>query len=170
MILRRPVFSGPYQLFHGPSFLGAESFAGYVVMSQKPDVYHMRQEEAHFQWEEDIQSMIGHPLQRGGAVAGALLLSCPQPNFFLPRQQRLIQSYVHLAALAFSRCEFYSPQSIHLQEMPAGEKQAKHVQTLKHRILWEMKKSQTACYSVAQRYVLQQVENELLTSMTRQKD
>src|SRR5207245_2382974 len=91
-------------------FLGAESLAGYVVMSGRLLAVQSPEEGQSLfptRWVPGEQSAAAYPILRGGRVAGALLFSCAQPHYFLPPRLTLVHNYAELIALAFEQGEFY---------------------------------------------------------------
>jgi hypothetical protein len=69
-------------------------------------------------------------------VAGCLLLSSTQPEYFLPQARRvLIQSYANLLALAFEPEEFYPFDRIELALIPPLEVQRSYLAGVRQRTL-----------------------------------
>lgn len=101
--------------------LGSESLAGYVVATERPMVIQSREERqilfpVHWTpWEE---SAMACPLLRSGRVAGCMLVSSIQPDYFVPERQTVIEHYSRLIALALESDEFYSFDMIELFPMP----------------------------------------------------
>src|SRR5579863_7218793 len=102
-------------------FLGAESLAGYaVIMGQSVAIQTHAEGQSRFpaRWVEREESAAAHPIRRAGRIAGCLLFSCTQPNYFLPFRLALIESYTELMVLAFEREAFYEVEQIELGIMP----------------------------------------------------
>ena len=145
--------------------LGAESLAGYVVTTCRPAaIQNIPQDRsplpAH-QVEFEL-SAAAHPILFTGRIAGCLLISSTQVNFFLsPSRLSLIQRYADLVALAFETEDFYEPQDIELQMMPSHEVQKNYFANFRQRVTQVMK-----TYPVhnlqAEQMVWQQLEEELL--------
>src|SRR5204863_62361 len=86
-------------------FLGAESLAGYVVTSCRPDLVQNYGRE-HYQlpasWAEHELSATAIPIMYTNRIAGCVLVSSAQPDFFNSSSRRtLIADYTQLIALAF---------------------------------------------------------------------
>ncbi len=150
-------------------FLGIESLAGYTAT-----IGHLlttdRDEQAapwpaHWlQWEE---SAIACPLIQGERIAGCLLASSTQPNYFTPVRQALFQKYAELLLLAFLPEDFYVLADLKLQLMPSLEIQQVRLSLARHRVsallLEAVHKQQPITIEEAEQMVLQQIEEELLT-------
>jgi hypothetical protein len=149
-------------------FLGAESLAGYAVSSCHPRVIQNREEQqgvlpAHWvQWE---RSAAAYPIFRSDRVAGCLLVSCTQPDYFTPARQKLIQQYSELLVLVFEAHEFYSMNDINLHVLPYYRLQAKYLANFRQRVsdvmMEELRKGHTIDLRQAELFVWQQVEQEL---------
>src|SRR5207249_8249585 len=90
-------------------FLGAQSFAGYIVSTGRLLVIETREERQNLfpaVWLPGELSAAGCPIRRGNRVAGCLLFSCTQPHYFAPSRLVLIQNYADAIALAFEPDEF----------------------------------------------------------------
>ena len=150
-------------------FLGAESLAGYVVASGRPLAIQTRSEWQYLfpaHWISGEESAAAHPIIRAGRIAGCLLVSCSQPNFFLPSRLDLMQSYAHLLVLAFMQEEFYEFERIALKIMPSYERQKVILSTIRQRMSDMMKqaasKQQPLNMKEAEQMIWQQLEEELL--------
>jgi citrate lyase synthetase len=101
-----------------------------------------------------------------GNVAGCVLVSSTQPNYFLQSQQTLIQSYADLIALAFEPDEFYDTRHIELGLVPFQEVQRSYLsgfrQRLNETMLQATKIQQPLTIFQAEQIVWQQFEEELL--------
>jgi hypothetical protein len=101
-----------------------------------------------------------------GKVAGSLLVSSTQPNYFLLLQQTLIQDYADLIALAFRSEEFYETQQIALGLVPLQEVQQAYFSVFRQRLsetLVQAARQQQALTVIqAEQLVWQQFEEELL--------
>ena len=150
-------------------FLGEESLAGYVVTHCHQRVLQNRAEgqgifSAHWvEWEEGAAA---YPILRSGNIAGCLLVSCTQPNFFLPSRCLLIERYAELMTLVFEPEEFYDIQQINLAFMPHYRTQEQYLQGFQQRVsqvmLQAMRERQALSYIEAQQLVWKQLEEELL--------
>ncbi len=118
----------PYSLF-----LGAESLAGYVVSSCHPRVIQNSEENqgvlpAH--WVEWERSAAAYPIFRSDRVAGCLLVSCTQPDYFTPARQKLLLQYAELLVMVFEPHEFYDINLINLHVLPYYRVQEKYLVNL----------------------------------------
>ncbi|GCF09407.1 GAF domain-containing protein [Dictyobacter arantiisoli] len=111
-------------------FLGAESLAGNVVTLFRPGVVQNLEKEqnlvpaARTAYEKSVAI---YPILYGGRVAGALLVSSVEFDYFLSSARtNLIQQYADLIALAFEPEDFYAPEEIALCVMPSQQEQEKH--------------------------------------------
>ena len=153
----------PYALF-----LGAESLAGYVVSSCHPRVIQNSQEQqgvlpAH--WVEWEKSAAAYPIFRADRVAGCLLISCTQPDYFTPVRQKLLQQYAELLVMVFEPHEFYDLQLINLHVLPYYLVQKKHMSNFRQRVSnlmrERLRQGGTIDLREAELLVWQQVEREL---------
>lgn len=164
-------------LEHRAMFLGTESVAGHVVASGHSEAV---QDLAHtilipaYQSEYEVSAMAS-PILYANRVAGCLLFSSTQLNYFLPQaRQSLILGYTRTIALAFEPEEFYLPERIELRMMPphhvqrrlfAGFQQRVHTIT---RDAFNTERPLT--YPQAEQVAWQQIEEELIrmaTNVTR---
>jgi transcriptional regulator with XRE-family HTH domain len=149
--------------------LGAESLAGHSVSLGHPVVNQDLSENQslspgyHGLWEE---SAAATPIMFEGNIAGCVLVSSTQPNYFLQSRQTLIQSYADLIALAFEPDEFYDPRHIELGLVPFQEVQRSYLsgfrQRLNETMLQATKIQQPLTIFQAEQIVWQQFEEELL--------
>lgn len=104
-------------------FLGIESLAGYAVSVGHLLAVQSRAEQTQVsvRWEEWEESAAASPILLGGRVAGCLIVSSTQPDYFLEFRQKLIAQYTELLTLAFRSEEFYAYQDIEFSLMPSQE-------------------------------------------------
>jgi hypothetical protein len=154
-------------------FLGIESLAGYttttghMLMTSRSD--QTARWPAHWLlWEE---SAIACPLIQGERVAGCLLASSTQPDYFLPFRQALFQKYTELLLLAFAPEAFYAIRDLMLQPMPSLAVQRaslslarQHVSTI---LLEAAKERHPITITEAEQMVWQQIEEELLAHIAQ---
>jgi hypothetical protein len=153
----------PYSLF-----LGAESLAGYVVGSCHQRVIQNSEEQqgvlpAHWvQWE---RSAAAYPIFRSDRIAGCLLASCTQPDYFTPGRQKLLQQYAELLVMVFEPQEFYEFQRINLHVMPYYLLQEKYIASFRQRVSSlmreELRRGRSLSLKEAEVLVWQMVEQEL---------
>ena len=151
-------------------FLGAESLCGYVVTLCRPAANQNVDDEQNLIPAHKVpyeKSAAVHPILFAGRIAGCLLVSSTQYNYFLPQARlALIEDYANLLALAFEPEEFYEPYEIELRVMPHQEIQKKHFANFRQRVANTMMEGAINKRPVnnleAERLVWQQLEEELL--------
>ncbi|HZU00087.1 MAG TPA: GAF domain-containing protein [Ktedonobacteraceae bacterium] len=146
-------------------FLGAESLAGKAVETRRP--YEV----------EDIRSYTGllpiHrtkyevsaavcPILRTGAVAGCLLFSSTQPDFFTRERVKLIEKYAHLALEAFDPQDFYPPERIELRWMPTAEEQEPMIRLIPKQVMDLLRTGQITNRTLAEHEVIHRTEENLI--------
>jgi GAF domain-containing protein len=146
-------------------FLGAESLAGYVVANCRQAAIDDLRANATFlpayQLEHEV-SALADPILYTNHVAGCLLLSSTQPNYFHSESRRaLVSDYAQLIALAFSPEQFVPPERIDLRLMPPLKTQRELFATFTQRVITEMK-SLDITRAEAEQIVWQQFEEELI--------
>jgi hypothetical protein len=160
----------PGDLEHESMLLGAESLAGYVVSHCRPEaIDDLREPHAllpAYQTEYEI-SAAAHPIMYTNRVAGCLLVSSTQPNYFdSPSRMALIADYAQLIALAFLTEQFYPLEWIELQIMPSLAVQRQKFVTLQARIKQLLQEafasSRLLRREEAEQLAWQQIEEELL--------
>lgn len=149
--------------------LGAESLAGHAVTLGHPVANQNLSESKslspgyHGIWEE---SAAAAPIMFEGTVAGCLLVSSTQPNYFLPSRQALVESYADLVALAFEPEEFFESKHIELGLVPFQEVQQEYLSGFRQRLTETMmqaaKNNHPLTIDQAEQVVWQQFEKELL--------
>ena len=154
--------------------LGAESLAGYVTSScrleQVGDLRLNRTFLPAYQEEHEI-SAIACPIMRACRVAGCLLFSSTQPDYFVSETYlELVKAYTRLISLAFDASDFYNPDLIDLHIMPPLEVQQVHISSFRQHVLKLMQESsngtQRLASAQAEQLVWQQFE-ELLLNLPR---
>jgi len=151
-------------------FLGAESLCGFVVTVCRP---------AANQNVDDPQNLIPahkveyeksaavYPILYAGRIAGCLLVSSTQHNYFLSLARlALIEQYANLLALAFEPEDFFEPGSIELRMMPDQQIQKKYFADFRVRVATTMIDAASNKRPVnniqAEEMVWQQLEKDLL--------
>lgn len=149
-------------------FLGAESLAGYVVGSCHPRIIQNSNEHrgivpAH--WVEWERSAAAYPIFRANKVAGCLLVSCAEPNYFTPAREKLIQRYAELLVLIFEPHEFYDLHLVNLRVLPYYRVQEEYLSGFRQRVSElmtnELRNGRAIDLRQAEALVWQQVEKEL---------
>lgn len=151
-------------------FLGAESLAGYAATSCHPAAIQNLEEEdtllpAH-QIEGELSAAV-YPILYVGRIAGCLIVSSTQTNYFLAQSRlTLIQHYADLMALAFDAEDFYEPDDIQLHIMPSHEVQKAHFANFRQRIAQAMRQAANMGQPIsnveAELLVWQQLEEEFI--------
>ena len=154
---------------HETLLLGAESLAGYAVLSchlitiddlLAPD---NRTPASLGLWEK---SAAAAPIIFEGRLAGSLVVSSTQVGYFSPSLQQLVESYADLITLALDQEQFYDSTRIRLGLFPPPEVQQTHIADFPQRLLGFVKtaaeQQQHISASQAEQLVWQQIEEELL--------
>ena len=151
-------------------FLGAESLAGYVVISCRPDLVQNFGRE-HYQlpasWAEHELSATAIPIMYTNRIAGCVLVSSAQPDFFNSSSRRtLIADYTQLIALAFKPEQFYPPEWIELQVLPSFDEQRGLLASFRDRVIALMTEAanqgQPLTRTQAEQLVWQHLEEQLI--------
>jgi GAF domain len=160
----------PGDLEQQAMFLGAESLAGHVVTNSRPETINdLRVDNSllpAYQTEYEV-SATAHPILYTNHVAGCLLVSSTQPNYFLSQARlSLILDFTQLIGLAFTPEQFYPPDSIELRLMSSLKVQRDLFTTFQQRIITLMKESFNASRTLtrfeAEQAVWKQFEEELI--------
>lgn len=148
--------------------LGAESLAGWAISTHHSIVVDEPGAHPHataIQSELEVCAA-AYPIERAGRIAGCLLLSSTQPDYFTSARLMLIRHYADLLALAFEPDEFYTSEQIDLRVMPLPEQQMTHFATFRRRVAdvltSSMKDTQLIDVVQAELRVWQQFEAEFL--------
>jgi hypothetical protein len=151
--------------------LGAESLAGHVTagcrMEQVGDLKSKRTFLPAYRADYEVSSA-ACPIMYGSRVAGCLLLSSIQTNYFVSEARlALIRAYAHLLALAFDPQEFYDPSALELHIMPPLEVQQTYFADFRQRVLVLIQASTNAGSRIssphAEQLVWQEVEDAMLS-------
>lgn len=152
-----------------PILLGAESLAGYAVTTGRMHVIqNLRADLNLLPGYRGVgeESAVSAPIVLAGNIAGCLLVSCTQPDYFLPFRLKLIEHYSELIVLAFRPEDFYEQQRIELRILPPQEVQQAYVSKFRQRLLETMMQAAKSRHPMsiieAERVVWQQLEEELL--------
>lgn len=151
-------------------FLGIESLAGHVVTSGHMEVIQNLKEATllpAYQMEHEV-SAIASPILYANRIAGCLLFSSTQCNYFLSQaRQALISGYTRLIALAFEPGEFYPSSLIELRLMPLIEIQRELFAGFQQRVYTIVRESynmqRSLSYQEAEQVAWQQIEEELIS-------
>ena len=144
-------------LEHDVLFLGLESMSGYAT-----EVRHivsdsdLRTNKSFPAYQDENElSAAAHPIRFEGRIAGCLLASSTQVDYFTPPRLNLLATFSDLIALAFDKSDFYAPQQVELRMMPKPHVQRPILATFRQRVT---EKFQEAMY---QRQQLSNAEIEL---------
>jgi len=128
----------PSNLEQRAMFLAAESLAGYTVSTCRPaEVLDYSEDKTALlghQFEREM-SASAHPILYAGKIAGCLLASSTEPNYFAsPSRLALVADYAHLMALAFELEDFVDASRIELRVMPPHSEQRTFFDTFRQRL------------------------------------
>lgn len=116
--------------------LGRESMAGYAAMNGRSLLrQHQHEHEGLYpaHWVDREVSAAAYPILRSNAVAGSLLVSSSQANYFVPFRTRLIEQYSELLSLLFEQRDFNPLDKVILRDMPVYTLQREYLSTLHKR-------------------------------------
>jgi hypothetical protein len=150
--------------------LGAESLAGHVTVSCRLE--HIGDLQANktflpaYQVEHEV-SAVACPIMHACRVAGCLLLSSTQIDYFAPEARlSLVRGYTNLLSLAFNPDEFYDPEIVALHIMPPPPLQQNYFAGFRQRVLRRMQESAKTEHRLAsteaEQQEWQQIEESLL--------
>lgn len=104
-------------------------------------------------------------------IAGCLVVSSTQANYFLPFRQNLIEQYAKLMTLAFEPEDFFKQEDIQLMIMPDRELQQTKVSNFRQRlssVLLEVgRNQQTIDIEQSELLVWKQLEEEFLELLVK---
>jgi hypothetical protein len=149
--------------------LGAESLAGYAVSEARlVENQHLgeqlnREPGYRSTWEE---SAVAAPIMFASSIAGCLLVSSAEPDYFVTSRSALTESYAELIALAFDRAEFFEPQQIALGVVPPFEMQKPFHSGFRQRVIdimtHALRNKQSMTSVQAEQIAWQELEEKLL--------
>ena len=154
--------------------LGAESLAGHVAVScrmeQIGNLHTNKSFLPAYQTENEV-SAVACPIMYAGRIAGCLLISSTQIDYFaLEARLSLIRAYANLLALAFNHNDFYIPEQLALHIMPPLPIQQEYFGTFRQRALELMQESVKTNVRLsppeAEQLVWQEIEEALLQRST----
>ena len=154
---------------HETMLLGAESLAGYAVISGRLiTISNLHTQDNRFPvslgaWEK---SAVAAPISFEGNYAGSLIVSSTQFEYFSPLRQQLVSNYADLIALALNSEQFYPLHRIQLRLFPSQKVQQAYIAGFRKRVLSILKQPaeglQPTSVIQAEHMVWQQIEAELL--------
>lgn len=149
-------------------FLGLESMSGYAVELRhvvKDDDVTQPKPTPVIRDEYEI-SAAAHPIRFSGRIAGCLLASSTQPNYFSQQRLSLLATFSDLLALAFERKEFYEASQIELRMMPTPAQQAPYLARFRECVTKKFQeaslKGQSINHSEAEQQVWRDIEAALI--------
>src|SRR5579859_4907169 len=151
-----------------PILVGIESLAGSVVASCRPVTIQDLKQQNSFKGHliEELESATAYPILRRSRIAGCMVVTSTQRNYFTPVRLELIQHYANLMALAFEPEEFYDLKRIELGVMPPHSVQKPYFSKFRQRVAQMMEKALSNCRPInsisAEQIVWQQLEEEFL--------
>ncbi len=153
--------------------LGVESLAGHAVSTGHLEVNQALGNRLSLSlgyktvWEESAAAV---PIMRQGKIAGCLLVSSAQVDYFPPERCMLIECYAELIALAFDLQDFYDPQQIELGFLPSYDVQQPYLANFRQRVARTMtqanKHKRLMNIVQAEQVVWQLIEENLLREDT----
>ena len=158
---------------HETMLLGAESLAGYAVSSSHlVEIADLLAPANRFpaslgNWE---RSAAAAPIIFEGRIAGSLVVSSTQVEYFSSVLQQLVGSYADLIALALDEEQFYEPTRIKLCLFQPQSEQQTYIALFQQRVLETVRTAaqhqQHISISQAEQMVWQQIEEKLLQIIT----
>jgi hypothetical protein len=163
-----PPWSGNLEQY--AMFLGAESLCGFVVTVCRPAANQNVDDPQNLvpaHKAEYEKSAAVHPILFAGRIAGCLLVSSTQHNYFLSLARlALVEEYANLLALAFEPEDFYEPGAIELRMMPDQLTQKKYFADFRLQVATTMidaaRNKEPVNNIQAEEIVWQRLERELL--------
>ena len=157
-------------LEHLSTFLGIETLAGYVVQYQRSASVEDLSKDTllpAYQSEYEV-SAAASPIRLDGRIAGCLIASSTQLNYFCQDRLAMLNTFSDLISLAFDKHDFYPPEYIQLSVMPSPEKQRPHLARFRQRVtqvLVEAARNQHHLTNIqAEQIVLHELEETFLTT------
>jgi len=155
-------------------FLGIEALAGYAITKGRTFTVENRMNRLGFypvRWEPWEESAVVSPIWFEYRIAGCLVVSSTQANYFLPFRQNLIEQYAKLMTLAFEPEDFFKQEDIQLMIMPDRELQQTKVSNFRQRlssVLLEVgRNQQTIDIEQSELLVWKQLEEEFLELLVK---
>lgn len=150
-------------------FMGSETLAGYVTSAGQPlAMQRSETPDTLFPacWIEHEESAMACPIMWADRVAGCLLVSSTQPDFFLSLNcKTLVQRYAELLAILCEHDDFYPLRHVELARLPSFEEQWPYIASLRDRVSAIMQRSQLNVIE-AEKLAWQQIEEVLLRVST----
>lgn len=149
--------------------LGAESLAGYAVISSHTQINQRLSSPSGLApgyRNEGEESAVAVPIMSSAKIAGSLLVSSTQPDYFVADRLKLIENSAALVALAFNAEDFYDLRDIKLGTVPPCEVQWSHLNMFRKRVIAVSRQASNAGQPItiieAEQEVWRQFEAEML--------
>jgi hypothetical protein len=163
-------------LEHDVLFLGLESMSGYATevrhIVNDGDLRTSKTFPA-FQDEHEL-SAAAHPIRFEGRIAGCLLASSTQTEYFTQQRLNLLTTFSDLIALAFDKSDFYPPHLVELRVMPRPSTQRPILATFRQRVTSRFQEAmyqhQQLSNADIELLVWQELEAELLAIRDDEQD
>ncbi|GCE18356.1 hypothetical protein [Dictyobacter kobayashii] len=158
--------------------LGVESLAGQAVIMRKVigvHPYNPDQSNYTINGTTGLRnfSASAYPIQHSNRVAGCLIVTSAQADYFTPALHTLAQHYADLLAIAFYSTDFYEAHHIYLHFMPAPDEQRQYLSSFRQRVAAilrdALQQKQQIDTHLAELRVWQQFEAEFLTQTMPKK-
>jgi hypothetical protein len=149
-------------------FWGAETLVGHAVttarMQQEVNVLTQPFSFSHYRTKHEV-SAVACPILFHCRVAGCLLFTSTQADYFQGGRSTLVQGYTSLLALALSENEFYAHDLIQLEALPPPDTQREQIMSFRSRVIKLLEGADTEHYvsnAQAEQMAWQQIEAVLL--------
>lgn len=151
-------------------FVGAESLAGYATSHCKPVFLNDTRSTSSYPLaphERQTRSLAALPLHRRGQVAGCLLVTSRESNFFNQLRHRIVLEYSYLLTLAYE----YFAERITLKVMQPWSEQASVVSAFRERVshllLQRQQEGEMMALPEAEQQIRLELEQELTAPANR---
>ena len=149
-------------------FWGAETLVGYTVttarMQQVSNVVAQPFSFSHYRTKHEV-SAAACPILFHCRIAGCLLFTSTQVDYFQAGRSTLVQGYTSLIALALSEKDFYAHELIQLEACPPPDEQREQIMSFRSRVIKLLEKAGTEHHvsnAQAEQMAWQQIEVALL--------
>lgn len=153
-------------------YLGGESLAGYVTMhghgEMIPDIITYASSLPSAPLLPYERSIAAFPIRRTQDTAGAFIVSCTQPDYFIPERMTLIEIFADLIRLALYDEQFFPLALFQLAMMPSQERQQALLAAFRQRVEQAYRRTKEASpssileLSTIEQETRRQLEEELL--------
>ena len=158
------------------ALLGVESLVGSAVTTQRVQANQHLGDASMISpgyQDRNEKSAVAAPILYTGQVAGALLASSTEYDFFDPKRVQFLESCADLLLLAFAREDWYAPERIQLGLLPPAQTQQPLLSKFRSLVNARMQEAARAHEPLpilqAELQIWQQIEEELLGGTFTQK-